>query len=238
MLPEQKPVTTRSWDEVFRASPYFREASEEALERLLAGAIIERCHRGQILFAEGTQSNQMLVVLEGSVRHVHYELSGHVAVFEVAEPGEPLGAVSSLGSAPFEGDVEASDNTVVAWVPISALEALIRAEPDVAMAVLRNIAARWVRLIAGTKRNAASVPARLARYLGELPRRQLGEHSFTVEIPGKRVELAAVLATVPETLSRAFRKLRDEGVIKDRGRKVIVLDDRRLHSIDGDACEL
>jgi DNA-binding transcriptional regulator YhcF (GntR family) len=44
------------------------------------------------------------------------------------------------------------------------------------------------------------------------------------------VELSARLGTVPETLSRAFHALQDEGIIESRGREVVVLDREALLS--------
>ena len=43
-----------------------------------------------------------------------------------------------------------------------------------------------------------------------------------------KAELASSLGTVPETLSRAFARLRDTGLIEVRGRDVVVKDLKAL----------
>ena len=45
-----------------------------------------------------------------------------------------------------------------------------------------------------------------------------------VDLGMSKAELASALGTVPETLSRAFARLRDEGLIEVRAREVLVLD--------------
>ena len=44
----------------------------------------------------------------------------------------------------------------------------------------------------------------------------------------KKGELAMALGTVPETLSRAFAKLKEDGVLEVQGPNVTVLDMRAL----------
>ena len=219
------------WEDVFRAASFWRDASSAALDSLVDKAIVRRCGKGEVLFAEGTVADRVVVVLKGTVRGVHYETSGHVVVLEVLGVGDLIGTVSALADAPFEGDVEAGPETVVAWFPSSALEELIQSGPEVAMSVVRSMARRWVAVVSAGKRNAATVPARLARYLAELPRTDVGPNSYSVRIPMKRVDLAATLATSPESLSRAFNRLRSDGLIEDSGRTVRVLDENRLRTV-------
>lgn len=239
MAVEREAIRGSLWESSFRNTPFWRDASETALDTLVESATIHRCRKGEVLFAEGTKADRILVVLNGYARGLHYETSGHVVVLEVLGAGDMIGTVSALADAPFEGDVEAGVDTVVAWFPISALEAIIGSSPEVAMSVVRSMARRWVAVVAAGKRNAATVPARLARYLAELPRAQVGPSSYRVRIPTTRVELAATLATSPETLSRAFHKLRSDGLVEDSGRSVTVLDDLRLRTVaEGDSHSL
>ena len=228
MAVEHEGIRGSRWESVFRSAPFWQDASEEALDDLADQAIVWRCRKGEILFPEGSIGDRVLVVLQGYVRGVHYETTGHVVMLEVLGTGDTVGAFSALADAPFEGDIEAGAGTVVASVPASAIEGLVCTGPEVAMSMVRAMARRWIAVVSAAKRNATTVPARLARYLTDLPRCGLGPNTYSVRIPTKRVELAATLATSPETLSRSFRKLRSEGLIDDAGRDVTVLDDRGL----------
>jgi CRP/FNR family transcriptional regulator len=68
------------------------------------------------------------------------------------------------------------------------------------------------------------VPGRLARYLLDLG----GDACSSVELPIAKSQLASNLGTVSETLSRTFRKLSDDAIIRVKGKQIEILDSDRL----------
>ena len=69
------------------------------------------------------------------------------------------------------------------------------------------------------------VPQRLAAYLVFLARR---ERSDQVTLGISRGQLASLLGTIPETLSRIIAKMTGRGLIAVSGRKVSILDTENL----------
>jgi CRP/FNR family transcriptional regulator len=70
------------------------------------------------------------------------------------------------------------------------------------------------------------VPARLAGYLLYLLEEQGQQDSVELEI--SKGQLASLLGTIPETLSRIFAKMSEEGLIEVVGRRINILDRQRL----------
>ena len=66
------------------------------------------------------------------------------------------------------------------------------------------------------------VPARLAGYLIYLAEEQGSEDSVTLDI--SKGQLASLLGTIPETLSRIFAKLNQDGLIEVKDRAIKLLD--------------
>ena len=66
------------------------------------------------------------------------------------------------------------------------------------------------------------MPARLASYLVYLSEEQ-GDVDI-VELDISKGQLASLLGTIPETLSRIFAKMSDEGLIEVNGKKITLLD--------------
>ena len=81
----------------------------------------------------------------------------------------------------------------------------------------------------------AEVPNRLAAYLVELAERKAttfqGKTYLDLDI--KKGELASRLGTVSETLSRTFRKLKEDGLLEVEGSRVTIFDLSRLRELAG-----
>jgi len=214
------------WD-ALRSALLWREASDEAVEWLARVAEIAEFKRGEILFAEGTCPEHVAVIISGHVRGVHAS-DGRYVVVDTNWPGEVIGPVAAFGEVPFEADVEAVEDATVALIPVGTIKDLLTAEPAVALSVIGEMARRWVSVVNSNKRNASDVTSRVVSYLEELPRTWLGGGAYSVQIPMARVELAALLGTTPESLSRACRSLQDEGLIESHDRMIVVHDGARF----------
>jgi CRP/FNR family transcriptional regulator len=66
------------------------------------------------------------------------------------------------------------------------------------------------------------VPERLAGYLLYLREEQGGKDSVELEI--SKGQLASLLGTIPETLSRIFARMSEEGLIAVEGKKIRLLN--------------
>jgi CRP/FNR family transcriptional regulator len=225
------PGVPARYRDVFRTTAFWAQAPDEVLDRLAAASTVHQCRRGEVICREGSRPDRVIVVLAGFVRSVHYPPSGHVVLLENSGPGEVLGPIGAFADTPFESDLEAGADTVVATFPVSLLEEIIQSDPIVAMSVIRGLARRWVSVVGITKRNSAEVPTRLARYLLGLKALNSNSASLLVELPCSRAELAVMLATTPETLSRTFHRLADEHVLETYERTVRVLNVPELERI-------
>lgn len=73
------------------------------------------------------------------------------------------------------------------------------------------------------------VPGRLAAYLLYLCKRT--ECGDTVEIDISKGQLASLLGTIPETLSRILRRMNEKGILEVKGRRVRLIKKKTLHDI-------
>lgn len=209
-----------------RACRLWRAADDEAVTALARQARVERAARGRVLAHEGDKPERFGVVVSGRVRVYHLGADGRALTFETAGKGEAIAAVAALAGTRYPATIEASTDATIAWLPREALFELLESHPALARTIVADLANRVVNLTAVATSLSLDVPARLASYLFQRAL-AVGDPTpagLVVDLGMTKTELASALGTVPETLSRALGRLRDEGVLVVRARDVIVND--------------
>lgn len=190
----------------------------EVLERLKGLGQQRTAARGAVLLSEGDPVEGFFWMVEGSVRVFQMNADGRE--FEVARfrAGEWVAPALALSADTFPHFLVALEASRLLFFPRAQALERITHDPALASHFLRLLAVRCKllheRLHAlqlHTLRN------RLEQYLAQAGAREGGE-SFRLPMPKK--ELARVLGTTPESLSRTLRQLEEEGRISMKGRSI------------------
>ncbi|NTW28274.1 MAG: Crp/Fnr family transcriptional regulator [Coriobacteriia bacterium] len=211
---------------VFRECPVWRDASDAGVVSLARSSRLKRYAKGEIIFDKEPQAKHVALVVSGSVRATHHATTGRPVTVKLLGPGCALGVLAVFADERYPICHEAAQPSAIALIPTSALTDLVRSEPHVMNSIARDFANQTVDALACVKTLSSDVPTRLAAHLLD----QLGRHPSdcpdpqSVDLEMSRVELAATLGTVPETLSRTFRVFQQEGLIYARGRTVTLLN--------------
>jgi len=214
-----------------RSCKALSEASDESLAWLGRLSSVHTFNKGDRILSENIAAREIGVVMRGHVRAVHFGSDGRPVTVLMAWPCEPVGLMAALAGDDYRTTFESAEhNTTVVLFSLEAFTRLTRDEPDVLVSVVRELARQMTEMVTMVKTLAADVPARVAIYIGLLLEEQEpnGTGPFTVDLGVSRVELAARLGTVPETLSRAFHLLQREQVIESHGQRIVVLDRNAL----------
>jgi CRP/FNR family transcriptional regulator len=209
-----------------RACRLWRTASDAAVARLAAIATVRDAPRGTILATEGDAADRLGIVVAGRVRVFHLTADGRTIILEAMGTGEAFAAVAALAGSRYPAHVDAATPVTVAWLPSEALFEVLAEEPSVARALIADLSERLINLTRVVQTLSLDVPGRLARYLFQrsLATGEATAEGLHVPLGMSKTDLAASLGTVPETLSRAFARLRDDGVLEVRGATVVVHD--------------
>lgn len=214
----------------FRDAPAWRCASDAALARLISTSRVRCIGKGECVLLEGDAPDHMIFVVDGHVRAVVRTPSGRRLTIATAWGGDTIGVAHVIADTVYPFDVEAGERSVVAVVPAAALLGLMHAEPGVQMSVLQIAAKQSIDLTNKLSSMNLDIAARVATFL--LEHVAPDQQAARTDLRMSRVELADLLGTVPETLSRTFTNLRERGLIaSDGGRQVTVLDRNGLAAI-------
>ena len=119
--------------------------------------------------------------------------------------------------------------TTLCFFPRADFTALIRSDPTLALNMLAQLSRR-LRQFAGLIEDLSlkEVPGRLAKHLLYLSGRE-GDGQLELDI--SKGQLASLLGTIPETLSRILAKMNRQGLLHSRGSGIRILDREGLEQI-------
>jgi len=209
-----------------RSCRLWRTASDNAVAKLARAARVVDIERGEVLATEGDLADSFGVLVSGKARVFYLGADGKQITFEELGAGDAPAAVAALAGGRFPANIEASTDGTIAWLERAALYDLLASEPTVAQSLIASLASKVVNFTSVVQTLALDVPSRLARYLFQrsLATGEATSEGLRVDLGMTKGELASALGTVPETLSRAFARLRDDGIIDVQGRYVVVYD--------------
>lgn len=212
---------------VLEAVSLFSGLPEQDLGLLAEIALPRTFKKGELIFSEGDEGRGFYVVVEGMVEVFKLSPEGRKQVLHFLGPGEPFGEVAVFSGKSFPAHAAALEDSHLLFFPREAFMRLIEGHPPFIMRMLA-VLARRLREFAALIEDLSlkEVSARLARYiLSWQGDRGVSER---VELEVSKGQLANLLGTVPETLSRALTRLSKQGLIEVQGRSIKVLDQEGL----------
>lgn len=200
---------------------------QEELARIADGKTFRR---GETIFLEGEEGAGFYVVLSGRVKIYKVSPEGKEQTLHLFDPGEPFGEVALFAGTRFPANAQTLEASRVLFFPRDAFAGLIRAQPSVAMNMLALLSMRLRRFtVLIEDLSLKEVPGRLAAYLLYLSHREGGGDALALDIT--KAQLASLLGTIPETLSRILGRLSREGLIEATGRTIRILDREGLEAL-------
>ncbi|MGE5547825.1 MAG: cyclic nucleotide-binding domain-containing protein [Solirubrobacterales bacterium] len=211
--------------EVLGRVALFSALDADTLRNLVAGGQTVRHPRGAHLFTQGGEAKALHVLLEGQVGLVG-AADGVETVVEILDAGEAFIIAAVLTGQPYLTGAVALTQCRTLELPRENLLTELLDNPDLALAMLGSLAKHYRQLVREVKSlKLKSAGQRLAVYLMGLTPKRRG--SVILRLPHNKGVIAQRVGVRPETLSRVFASLRDEGVAMD-GHTVAILDLAKL----------
>lgn len=209
--------------EIIAQSLLFSGLPAEQLDKVTAIAQERTFGRGESIFFEGDPGEGFYMVAEGQVKIFKMSLDGKEQILHIFGPGEPFGEVPVFHGQPFPANALALSKTRLLFFPRRQFVDLVTANPSLALNLLAMLSLRLRRFAAQIESlSLKEVPGRLAAYLVYLAEEQGSTRQVILDIP--KGQLASLLGTIPETLSRIFAKMTEEGLIRVDGRTIYFED--------------
>ena len=209
-------------------APYFRglpTAAIDAVNRLFRSV---NYPAGAVLYHEGDPAEALFLVAHGRVKLMQHSASGNEVVLDLLSQGDPFGGLSVLGQRHYPQSAVAQTACCVLLITTADFRHLLHSYPEVAVSALDGVA-RDLEAAHDIIRSLSTMPveARIAKTLLDLADRlgEVDESGILIQSPLSQQDLAAMVASTAETVSRVISNLRRQGYV-ETGRQWIRLTDR------------
>jgi CRP/FNR family cyclic AMP-dependent transcriptional regulator len=194
----------------------FGSLPPEAVQQIAAAAQTRTLRRGDVLFKEGDEGNELFVVESGRIAIANKSFDGRESVVALMEAGDVFGEMSLFD--PSQGrsaEARALEASRVNVVPFEPLRELLHAQPELLWGVVTLLARRIRNMdIALADSVFLDVTGRTAKRLLEL-----AGDSDEFQLPITQEELAGLVGASRERVNKAISSFVRLGWLEQRDRR-------------------
>lgn len=210
--------------------PLFNGLPENQLRQIKQIAIDKFYNKGRTIFSEGDEGKGFYIVADGKVKIYKVSMDGKEQILHIYGPGNPFGEVPVFSGENFPANAQTLLKSHLLFFPRSAIINLITENPSLAMNMMAVLAMRLREFTVQIENlSLKEVPGRLATYLVYLSKEE--EYPDKISLSISKGQLASLLGTIPETLSRILTKMNQYRIIEVDGRDIQILDHGKLQEL-------
>src|SRR5581483_4678455 len=213
--------------------PLFSGLEQSEMDFIARRAVPRRYSAGETIFSEGEPCQGLYVVESGSVKIFKTSPGGREQLLAIDAPRASIAELPVFDDGTYPASASAVNDARLVFISKQDFRALCLEHPQVALKVLSVVGARLRRLVGIIEElSFTTVRHRMAALLLNLAKRggTKTDRGTEFTLPATHQELAAMIGTVRELVSRNLSRLQAENIIAVEGRTVIVPDLARLET--------
>ncbi len=194
------------------ATPLFDGLEKEHLQALADITEQQAYQKGEIIFTEGEAGIGFYIVNSGKIKIFKLSFGGKEQILHIYGPGKPFGEVPVFTGKSFPASAMSISNSTLLFFPRKKFIELISENPSLSLNMLAVLSMRLRQFTVMVENlSLKDVPARLASYLLVLTSEQ--NNLKKVALPVSKNQLAGLLGTTPESVSRVFTRFSTDQLI-------------------------
>jgi CRP-like cAMP-binding protein len=214
----------KSRTEALRTIPLFHGLEEPDLADIADLLIERKFPKGATIFEEGVLGDYMYLIGKGQVKVTKMSEDGREKILEILSDGDFFGEMSLLDREPRSASIKTTTPTVLLALSRTDFLGLLARSPDISMGLICELSRRLretdeqVRALLFER-----VEGRTRRILGRLARDPVsGRPDLRATPPVTHQQLADLVGTSRETITRVVKELKDEGWLLQQGKRYLV----------------
>ena len=188
--------------------------------------------QGESIFWQDDSPEYIYLMIAGHIKIVRFTSDGYESILCVRNSGEYFCPVPLLDKGPQLGTAYAMSNVSLYKIKKDFFLSLCKRSPEL-LSIVQSDCLSEVRNLLNRFEGVAyrSVPARLANFLISESRIASVNNEHFYEIQMTQNEIAALIGSTRESVSRNLSKMQQEGLIKVKRGRIILLDRTKLRKL-------
>lgn len=213
--------------------PLLSELAPVDLMQILDAGRSLRLPKNSLIFQEGEEYRGFYIVVTGTVKIFKMLPDGTETVLHLQAQHQTLAEIPMFVGGGYPANAMTVEDSHLLFIAKEAFLDCLRGNPSLALKMLAGLSKRLRAMGAQMEKlQAMDVRTRLVRFLrDELAGQNDASPVPVVTLPVSKTLLAAQLGVALETLSRTFKKLEKEGLLRVQGRNILIDDPERLRRI-------
>lgn len=205
----------------------FESLSKSHTELLACIAEEKHVQKGDIIFSDGMPAQAFYIIVSGSAKIYKLSADGNEQIIHIHHSGELMAEAIIFEFKTYPAFCEALEDTDLLRFSKKSFLEILRQAPELTFNIMSAYSRRLRQLINKIEElSLHNIKSRLAVYL--LKNSKMIDNIPVCTLKLSKKDLAAVLGTIPETLSRTLQFFKKEEIIDVSKDEIIILDIERL----------
>jgi CRP/FNR family transcriptional regulator len=219
--------------DLIRRVPLFATLTEEEFQSLEPIFQVKNYRKNQIIFMEEETGNYMYIVLAGKVKVTKTTTAGKETILAIHQTGDFFGEMALLDGKTAPATVSSMEDCRIAAIHHNDFQRLLMSNEKVVRQIVQVLCSRLRQVWAQVQDlSYSTADTRIRAGILQLSRRHGVQDSrgIIIDLKITHQELAELVGTSRETVTRTLARLQKKGILLLDGRRIVLLKPKELMS--------
>jgi CRP/FNR family transcriptional regulator, cyclic AMP receptor protein len=216
--------------DLIRSVPLFSTLTDDEFNQLSHIFVARAYRKNQVIFLEEETGNYMYLVLSGKVKVAKAGAGGKETILAIHRTSDFFGEMSLLDGKTAPATVSAMEDSKIISVSGTDFHKYLLHNEKVMLQIIQVLCARLRQVWQTQSLSSSTADARIRMGVYQLAKRHgiRDAHGTIIDLKITHQELAEMVGTSRETVTRVLTRLREQGIIEIDQRRITLLDAKAL----------
>lgn len=215
--------------------PFFSLLNENELKLIEKIAFEKNYQKGEYIFFEGDPGNKFFIIKSGQVKLTKMIADGSEQILNIFSDNDIIAEIVAFDKGNYPASAITITETTMIVFAQTELENLILKYPNIAIKLLREMSGRLRRAQKNVRdlalKDSSAKVAELLLFLSQKYGLKNDKDQISLNIALTQQELASMIGSSRETVSRILNQFENKGLIKTSRKKILIYQLEKLKNL-------